>query len=225
MGDRERQRMENNAWKTGNLYFGVNILYPLVFHYLIAFENILQDEPGMECFTDLTDVDEPWMENYTYFDAMADQNQIRHFISLLWKNVQDLLGKDLTTMIYAYYEEGDYMVPLSLYCDALLHCQQRSFPKLKAEEKLQFYELCLYNIIDSEALLSDPSDYADSYVRYEKCRKSLNKKEKLPVFPEKELFYDQLDKAFPAESPLYEDTFDAFLEKTYGHADDDLTDW
>ena len=252
MGDRETQLMENNAenvgiiaenifeipaeekkqnrdirrsHKNGNLYFGVNILYPLIFHYLIAFDNILQDEPCPKTFSNLENSGEPWMTDYTFFDAMADQTQIRHFIALLWKNVQDLLGIKRTSPIYSYLEEADYMVPLSLYCDTLLHCQMRSFPMLSSEEKLQFLELCLYNIIDCEDLLSAPSDYPDSFARYEECLNSLNKKEKLPVFPEKKLFYNLLEKNFPVGTPLYKDNFDTFLEKTYGVADDEDPDW
>ena len=51
----------------------------------------------------------------------------------------------------------------------------------------------------------------------ERILKHLNKKEELPLFPEKKLFYDQLDKAFPKGTPMYEENFDDFLEKNYGN--------
>lgn len=39
-----------NDFGRGNLYFSVEILYPLIFHYLITFENILEDEPLKQWF-------------------------------------------------------------------------------------------------------------------------------------------------------------------------------
>ena len=213
---KKENRQIRRSLEKGNLYFSVAILYPLVFHYLIAFENILMDEPCPKVFETLEDTDEPWMKDYTYFDALSDQAQIRQFTSLLWKNVQELLGKEAALLIYEYFENSDYMVPLSLYCDALLHCQLRNFPELNREEKLQFLELSMYDIIDSEELLSYSDDYPTSSSRYVEFRKHLNKKEELPVFPEKKLFYDQLEKAFPKGTPMYEENFDDFLEKNYG---------
>ena len=252
MGTRECELMENNAenmgvfnesmyelpeeikkenrtirrsLKKGNLYFSVEILYPLVFHYLIAFENILTDEPEPECFEDLSDADEPWMKDYTYFDAMRDHAQIRHFTSLLWKNVQELVGNEPALYLYDYYEGTDYMIPLSLYCDTLLHCQLRNFPNLTREEKLQFLELSLYEIIDTDDLETYSDIYEESFARYKELIKNLNKKEEFPLFPEKELFYDQLDAAFPNGKPLYEDSFDAFLDRHYGIVENDYPDW
>ena len=38
----------------------------------------------------------------------------------------------------------------------------------------------------------------------------------LPAFPEKDTFYQLLDKLLPNGEPLYESTFDAFLNTHYG---------
>jgi len=222
---KKEHRDIRRSHKKGNLYFTVNILYPMVFHYLIAFENILLDEPFEELFENLTDDNEPWMENYTFFDALCDQAQIRQFTSLIWKNIQKLLGKESILNIYDYYMEADFMVPLSLYCDVLLHCQMRNFPCLTKEEKLHFLELSLYEIIDSDDLVTNSSDYENSYNRYKACITSLQKKHEFPVFPKKRVFYDKLEEAFPPKAPMYEDDFDNFLEKTYGVSGDEEPEW
>lgn len=47
-----------NNHKHGNLYYSVDILYPLVFHYLIAFEEILVDEPMKSWFETETEFGE-----------------------------------------------------------------------------------------------------------------------------------------------------------------------
>ena len=59
---REEIKNVRKSQKKGNLYYTVEILYPLIFHYMIAFEEILIDEPmdsWLEKFADLTEMKYP----------------------------------------------------------------------------------------------------------------------------------------------------------------------
>ena len=105
-------------FKNGNLYFGVDILYPLVFHYLVNMSEITYEDPYTDWFNNLPD----HMEDYNMIHANKDRAMILHFISLLWENVEDLLGSELALEIMEYYESSEeFVLAPSLYTDALVH--------------------------------------------------------------------------------------------------------
>ena len=162
----EEIRNTRKKYRDGNLYFSVNILYPLVFHYLIAFSTILEDEINEDIFSDPgADYSEPWMREYTFIDAKNDSSRIILFVSVVWKNIQEMLGPANTAPICRYLTESDFFVPSSLYCDALLHCQDIYFKNRGKEKKLLFLELTLYEMIGPEDLASFPSDYQNALRR------------------------------------------------------------
>ncbi|MBQ9155510.1 MAG: hypothetical protein IJ137_01870 [Eubacterium sp.] len=160
-------------YSSGNLYFSVEILYPLVFHYLISLENILEDEPLENWFEDEREHKERWMNKYNYLDAEYDRAKIREFVMLLWANVQSLLGREEAMEIYNYFYEVEVSYTGSLYCDALIHCQLASFPQLNQEEKLSFLTAALYEIIDSEELSENPEEFVYCIQLYEQAMTNL----------------------------------------------------
>lgn len=208
----------------GNLYFSVEILYPLVFHYLISLENILDDEPTSMWFNKVKDNDICATRGYSRIEAEYDRAKIREFVTLVWKNVESLLGKDAANAAYDYYYSIEFSFTASIYCDALLHCQSVSFPDLSRNEKLSFLTACLYEIIDTEDLSQFGENSCNSAAYYKNSITVLNNQSK-KIFPTKEEFYKLLEIYHTTGTPLYEEEFEEILEKEFGPACDDESDW
>lgn len=199
-------------FKNGNLYFGVDILYPLVFHYLVNMSEITYEDPYTDWFNNLPD----HMEDYNMIHANKDRAMILHFISLLWENVEDLLGSELALEIMEYYESSEeFVLAPSLYTDALVHWQLANFGALSEDNKRHFLLMSLYEIIDAEALLQHPDEYRQAYNHYKEASKSI-KKNRGPAFPDKNTFYQLLDELTSTGEPLYHSVFDEFLNTQYG---------
>ena len=198
-------------FKNGNLYFGVEILYPLVFHYLTSLNEIAYEEPAPDWFDNLPEL----MPDYDMIRANKDRSMILHFTSLLWENVESLVGSEKALAAMEYYENEDFLLAPYLYTDALLHWQLAHFGTLTEEDKKQFLIKALYEIIDSEDLSQFPEDYREAYHHYKEATESLKNKA-LSDFPEKDTFYKLLDTFLPKGEPLYESTFETFLETHYG---------
>ena len=199
-------------FKNGNLYFGVDILYPLVFHYLVNMREITYEDPYTDWFNNLPD----HMEDYNMIHANKDRAMILHFISLLWENVEDLLGSELALEIMEYYESSkEFVLAPSLYTDALIHWQLANFGSLSEDNKRHFLLMSLYEIIDAEALLQHPDEYRQEYFHYKEASQSI-KKNRGPAFPDKNTFYQLLDELTSTGEPLYHSVFDEFLNTQYG---------
>lgn len=198
-------------FKNGNLYFGVDILYPLVFHYLTSLNVIAYEEPSPDWFDNLPE----HMPDYNMIRANKDRSMLLHFTSLLWENVESLLGSEKALAAMEYYENGEFLLAPYLYTDALIHWQLAHFDTLSEEDKKLFIIKALYEIIDSEDLSQYPDDYREAYDHYKEATESIKKKN-LPEFPEKNIFYKMLEAFLPNGEPLYKSTFDTFLETHYG---------
>ena len=216
---RDEIKKVRRTHKTGNLYYTVEILYPLIFHYLIAFEEILLDEPENSWLETESEFGGKWSERYSMIDAKRDRAAIANLIGLFWDNVQELVGKECAKNIYDYFNEVEYTLPSSMYCDALIHCQAVNFPDMSSDEKLSFLLASIYEIIDTDNLTTYPEDYEPSTSEYRDAVGSLNKYN-VPRFPVRESFYDALDKVYDPKKPFYRDDFDRFLNDTYGEDPD-----
>jgi len=207
-------------FKKGNLYFQVEILYPLVFHYMIALGLILDEYYLPKWF----EKEKMGMQSYDILDAEHDRAIIQHFVSLLWNNVRELFGAETALSLFKYYENSELYYLPNLYTTALLHCLLANFENMNQEQKKQFLLLSMYELMDSSLLNEEPESDLESYERYQKAFANIEKKAR-KIFPLKEEFYTSLEKEFPANMPLYEEDFEAFLTKTYGIAPDDEPDW
>lgn len=208
----------------GNLYYSVEILYPLVFHYLISFENILEEEIMDEWFNEKEESAWKWMKEYNLIDAERDRAKIKEFVTLLWENVQSLFGKDRAQTIYEYYLSVEYPFVYSIYCDALIHCQLASFPDMNRTEKIDFLLLCLYEIIDTEDLIKYTTTFTHDSKIYTCAFANLKKKGK-KIIPTREEFFRLLEEENAPDKPMYQDDFDKMLEKEFGPAPEDDPDW
>ena len=137
--------------KNGNLYFGVEILYPLVFHYLANLSEITYEDPTSDWFDNLP----KHMSDYNMIHANRDRAMILHFTSLLWENIQDVLGSRQALAAMECYENNEeFVLAPSLYTDALIHWQLAHFGKLSEEDKSLFLLKSLYEIIDVQMITS-----------------------------------------------------------------------
>ena len=215
---KELKKLYNNH-KHGNLYYSVEILYPLIFHYLVAFEEILLEEPEESWLETEAEFGWKWGERYSLIDAKRDRAAISNLVGLFWDNVQDLFGKEKAKNIYDYFNEVEYTLPTSMYCDALIHCQLVNFEDMSKEEKLEFLLASIYEIIDTDNLTTYPEEYEPSTSEYKDAVASLNKYN-IPRFPVREDFYDELDKVYDPKKPFYHEDFDKLLNDTYGENPD-----
>ena len=209
----------HNKHKHGNLYYTVEILYPLIFHYLIAFEEILLDEPEESWLEKDTEFGGKWSDHYSMIDAKRDRAAISNLIGLIWENVQELFGRERAKNIYDYFNEVEYTLPSSMYCDALIHCQLVNFPDMNDDEKIKFLLASIYEIIDVDNLSTYPEEYEPSNSEYRDAVGSLNTGDTLK-FPVREDFYDAMDKVYDPSKPFYRDDFDRFMNDTYGEDPD-----
>lgn len=128
----------------GNLYFSVNILYPLIFHYINAFEYILNAWYKDEWFLEV-----PYP--YDALSAEKDRSMIALFTSMLWENLAQLFGREECMKIYHYIKQLDeFAIPPALYTDAVLHYQLSQFKHLSHDEKKQALIYIFYQQIDAE---------------------------------------------------------------------------
>ena len=205
--------------KDGHTYYSVEILYPLILHYMITFENILEEEPEESWLEAKNDFGEKWADRYSIMDARKDIGAISYLTSLFWINLRELLGRETIETIFNYYESVEYPIPAALYCDALIHCQLVNFDEMNETEKKSFLIASLYEIIGSD----DIDDYSDEFKKdedllYKALGDLINRK--VPRFPVREDFYLTLDNFHDPAEPLYEDVFQQFLDDTYGEDPD-----
>lgn len=206
-------------YKNGNLYYTVEILYPFIFHYLVEFDRLLEEEPDESWFEEVRENGQKWKEQYTMIDAARDRGQLMHLTGLFWQNLQELLGPEKANVIYDYYTGVDFPAPTSMYCNTLIHCQIVNFEEMTEEEKLDFYLASIYEIIDVEDMYTYPDEVGKSLDQYEKAIDTLNKDGR-NRFPVREEFYNELDKVYDPAKPFYRNNFEDFLNDTYGQDPD-----
>lgn len=156
---------------------------------------------------------------WTLKDAKRDRAAIASLVGLFWDNVQELFGREKAKNIYDYFNEVEYTLPSSMYCDALIHCQLVNFPNMSRDEKREYLLGAVYEIIDTDNLNTYPDAYEPSTSEYRAVIKSLTKSS-IPRFPVKDEFYKALDKIYDPKKPLYRNDFDRFLNDTYGEDPD-----
>ena len=128
----------------GNLYFSVNIFYPLIFHYLNAFEYILNAWYKEEWFSKV-----PYA--YDALSAEKDRSMIALFTSMMWENLAQVFGREECMKMYHYVKQAnEFAIPPSLYTDAVLHYQLSQFKHLSGDEKRQALIFIFYQQIGAE---------------------------------------------------------------------------
>ena len=212
---RKEFRKLYREFKNGNLYYKVEILYPLILHYLVVFESILEDEPGEDWLDTETEFGGTWGERYSLIDAARDRAAISNLTVLFWDNLQSLFGKETAAALHRYYSSIECPVPSAIYCDALIHCQLVNFEEMTKEEKLDYLLACAYEIMGTEDMEEYPEAHREDQDRYRKAVERLNSGS-LKRFPTRNGFYEELDRIYDPAKPMYRNDFDQFLNDVYG---------
>ena len=231
MGTREYTVVDNNA-----LYYSVNILYPLVFHYLISFERIL-DEYYLSSWFENTEKNEDNPFSYDEIQVNHDRALIKSLTALIWDNIYELFGRETALDAYNYFSSQEFGFTPSIYIDALLHHQGVHFNRLTVEGRKAYLYLSLMEIMDTEELLSHRKANRSCYTQYRKALSLLSGKDadgvvflktdtkpfplKKRKFPTQEVFFREFHKKLGEKDQLYEDDFDQFLNDAYGVMDDE----
>lgn len=212
---RKEYRKLYKDFKNGNLYYKVEILYPLILHYIVTFEQILEDDPREEWLETETEFGGKWSEHYSIIDAMRDRAAIAHLVSLFWENLQNLLGREKAAALHRYYGYSECPIPSAIYCDVLMHCQLVNFEEMSKDEKLDYLLASVYEIIGVDDIEEYPDEFEDDGELYREAIKRLNAGG-LKRFPIRVEFYDALDKLYDPDKPLYRNGFEQFMNDTYG---------
>ena len=212
-------------FRSGNLYFQVEILYPLVFHYLAAFESILEDECSPEWFKENKKAadEDHFIVPYDEITALHDRTNIRLFVSLIWQNIASLFGAEEALLLYQYVSCQEYRSIHSIYTDALLRNILVSFQPLTEPQKKDFLRVCFYEILGSEELTQIARDLPMCKIQYRDSLAEL--KRSVPCFPTKKTFYQKLEKAFRGKTGIYRNDFYEFLDKQYGIVKTEEPEW
>ena len=212
---RKEYRKLFKDFKNGNLYYKVEILYPLILHYMITFEQILEDEPTEDWLDKETEFGGKWSERYSMIDALRDKAAISHLVSLFWENLQELLGREKAAALHRYYVTNECPIPSAIYCDTLVHCQLVNFEKMTRDEKLDYLLAAAYEIMGIDDIEEYPDEHEEDARLYNEAIAQLNAGD-ANRFPVRQGFYEAMDEAFDPSKPMYRNDFDQFLNDKYG---------
>lgn len=199
-------------YQKGNLYFKVDILYPMIFHYIVAFETILDEY----MLPDEKHKKPDYLENYSIIDANRDRAQIEHFVTLLWANLETLFSVEETAIVFQAFMYEDYhTIPASIYTNALVHWQMAHYEDLTENEKKCFLMASLLEMteIDLKKKKKD-KQRPSSFDLFFAAKAGLESCEY--PFPYQNTFFTKLEKEFSPDYALNENDYDRFLEKYYG---------
>lgn len=214
-GQRECLKIYKNH-KNGNLYYSVEILYPLVFHYLSAFTMIL-DDYYLDSWFDNKSMEMP--PEYTVLQAEHDRAQIQLLVTLFWDNISSALGKAFAASAYHYLSGEAIIFPYSLYVQALLHYQLAVYPQLTPEQRKDFLRVSLLEIFGSDSLKEETRSFKDLRENYKTAIRSIesikdNKLNTFFTFDEGAAFLSVVIQAH--DGKLYHDDFDQALAERFG---------
>ena len=209
-----------------NLQFNVEVLYPWAFYYLFSLQDILDNMYKKE-----------WLEvvgeygvTYNELDIQLHRATLSTFVALLWKNLEELFGKDFSTL-YNYFNYKDSSALLDRaylmgICNYLVadHCEGLSNVKYKNFKKNILLALA-YDSMDADNLYD--SDYSkESYVvaskkQYKKAIENVNKVATLPYITSRD-FWSEVVKLSVCDS---EDIDEEWVTNIFGKADWDNLEW
>lgn len=211
---------------TENLQFEFEVLYPWAFYYLFVLQDMLDNMYKSE-----------WLEGvgeygvtYSEIDIELYRAVLSTFIALMWKNLEELFGKDFVTL-YDYFRNKDGSEFLSRayltgICNYLVadHCEELSKTKYNNFKKNILLALA-YDSMDADNLYD--SDYSKApYVvaskkQYLKAIDNINKVATLPYVTNHE-FLSELIKVAVSDS---ENAAQEWITKIFGEADWEKLEW
>ena len=226
----ETRREFNNQRKkgaSGNLYFSVPVLYPLMEFYVRQLTDILDYYYGPSSFESLS-------FDYDELQAEYDQALIQLMISLYNKSLGDYLGNGAARNIARCFDITEYPISSEIFAEAMSHCyvtKSIRFPRNEELKKALLTAIC-YNMISSDELYDDEVEspriaaiikngLADYTAALETIRNITGEE-----FANYDNFSARLhDYVASHGGVLYENVFDDFLDEEYGPYDWDNMEW
>ena len=211
-----KETRAKRSYGNQNLYFGVEILYPLIFHYLVSFQNILNTCYQKDWFSKYNAKNE--LREYDILQADYDRAQIQLFIETVWKNLEEYFGKEETIALHELLnDKAPGVCQPAMYVDYLLHHQIHEAPNLNDEQRKQ---LMFIDFIYLSDLYEDrTSRYIHGEFRH--AKEALKPFLEHPVWSSERFIYS-INKFFNWKGSIYEDEFEKYLDKKLGYADWDM---
>lgn len=92
--DSQSLQKERNKYKSGNLYFNVEVFYPWAIFYLYTLQAIVEDHYHASWFDD--------EDFYNEYLAEKDLALITHFVQLLWDKLRSHLPEEVMKVVWTY---------------------------------------------------------------------------------------------------------------------------
>ena len=216
----------NEDFPSSNLQFSVEILYPWAFYYLFCLQDILDNMYKPEW---LNSADE-FRSSYTELNIQLYRAVLSTFVSLMWKNLQELFGKDFETL-YTYFinKDGSGLLDrayLTGVCNYLVADNCEGLSKVKYTNfKKDILLVLAYDSMDSDILFD--SDFSkEAYViaskkQYNKALEYINKNATLPYVTNRDFLSEILKLAIANK----EENAEEWITKIFGNADWDNLEW
>ena len=228
------------AFKNGNLYFSVDILYPWAIYYLYVLQAITDIPCESSWYEDL---------NYPYdeYQSELDMTLIQYFVQLLWECVKTVLPPKVFKALWDYirtFNHTDYYIFSSpeLYVQWLCHywaSNEQSRETRVSLLPMLFLELSSIDSEGEDSLFEESSEKDDkfnNFVRslnqttlqcldlYDKYYDLVQSISTLPFYSSDE-FYSVISEYVAEHGPFTEESFDEYLNGTLGRVDWDRVEW
>lgn len=107
--DSQSLQKERNKYKSGNLYFNVEVLYPWAIFYLYTLQAIVEDHYHASWFDD--------EDFYNEYLAERDLALITHFVQLLWDKLRNHLPEEVMRVVWTYTRTYNHIEYYFFYPD------------------------------------------------------------------------------------------------------------
>ena len=145
--DSQSLQKERNKYKSGNLYFNVEVLYPWAIFYLYTLQSIVEDHYHASWFDD--------EDFYNEYLAEKDLALITHFVQLLWDKLRNHLPEEVMKVVWTYTRTYNHIEYYFFYPDLYMEWLCTYWingvkTRLERQELLSLLCLELSSILDED---------------------------------------------------------------------------
>lgn len=211
--DEEALTEDRSKYASGNLYFSVEILYPLALFYHYSLQYILDDWYDAEWFCSL---DFP----YDRLTMQRDRSVIQMFLDIFWFHLKNTLPDNTAINLYDYFENNTEVYPCHpLYVECLCQfyvSQTKSLP----EDNKKVYLLGLaYELASSELLTQYPDQFAQASADYQSALDVIKEGTQLPLYSYIDFYNLYTDFFNDSTKKVTEESQEDFIQKYFGSVD------
>lgn len=209
---------ERKKYSAGNLYFSVEVLYPLALYYMFSLQEIL-DDFYLEKWFDHLDF------SYEHHELRFDRSVIQLFLDSFWAALIHALPDNTGENFYNYFEEHENQtLGNSLYAECLCQYYMNQALTLPKDWKQQFLLTACYQLTffpednRNQAYKHSAADYYDAW-------KTVREKATLPLLSFGEFWQKYLQYFQYAKDFITEEEEENFKEKYFGKYDWEQIKW